>query len=46
MGMTMAEKILAAHAGVSTVKPQDVVEVAPDTIMLIDVNFLIPTMGW
>ncbi|OGA24026.1 MAG: hypothetical protein A3I01_16960 [Betaproteobacteria bacterium RIFCSPLOWO2_02_FULL_65_24] len=46
MGMTMAEKILAAHAGVSTVKPQDVVEVAPDTIVLIDVNFLIPTMGW
>ena len=42
----MAEKILAAHAGVSTVKPQDVVEVAPDTIVLIDVNFLIPTMGW
>ena len=42
----MAKKILAAHAGVSTVKPQDVVEVAPDTIVLIDVNFLIPTMGW
>ena len=46
MGMNMAEKILAAHGGVSTVKPQDVVEVTPDTIMLIDVNFQIPTMGW
>ena len=46
MGMTMAEKILAAHAGVNTVKPHDVVEVAPDTIMLLDVNFLIPSMGW
>ncbi len=46
MGMNMAEKILAAHAGVSTVKPQDVVEITPDTIVLIDVNFMIPGMGW
>ncbi|MCC6472728.1 MAG: 3-isopropylmalate dehydratase large subunit [Burkholderiales bacterium] len=46
MGMNIAEKILAAHAGADTVKPQDVVEVTPDTIVLIDVNFQIPSMGW
>lgn len=40
MGMTIAEKILAAKSGRQTVAPGDVVTVALDTIVLFDNNFV------
>ncbi len=40
MGMTIAEKILAAKSGRKTVKPGDVVTVEVDTVILFDNNFM------
>jgi 3-isopropylmalate/(R)-2-methylmalate dehydratase large subunit len=40
MGMTIAEKILAAKSGQKTVKPGDVVTVEVDTVILFDNNFM------
>jgi len=40
MGMTIAEKILAAKSGSKTVVPGDVVTVQLDTIILFDNNFM------
>ena len=40
MGMTIAEKILAAKSGRKTVVPGDVVTVHLDTIILFDNNFM------
>lgn len=40
MGMTIAEKILAAKGGQKTVKPGDVVTVEVDTVILFDNNFM------
>lgn len=40
MGMTIAEKILAAKSGRKTVVPGDVVTVDVDTVILFDNNFL------
>jgi 3-isopropylmalate/(R)-2-methylmalate dehydratase large subunit len=40
MGMTIAEKILAAKGGRATVAPGDVVTVHVDTIILFDNNFM------
>lgn len=38
MGMTVTEKILAAHAGKETVRPGEIVEVRPDLLMANDVS--------
>ena len=40
MGMTIAEKILAAKSGRKKVVPGDVVTVQLDTIILFDNNFV------
>ncbi|MGE5526546.1 MAG: aconitase/3-isopropylmalate dehydratase large subunit family protein [Rhodospirillaceae bacterium] len=40
MGMTIAEKILAAKSGQKIVKPGDVVTVEVDTVILFDNNFM------
>ena len=40
MGMTIAEKILAAKSGQARVQPGDVVTVQLDTIVLFDNNFV------
>lgn len=40
MGMTIAEKILAAKSGRSKVAPGDVVTVSVDTVILFDNNFM------
>lgn len=40
MGMTIAEKILAAKSGQQTVSPGDVVTVEVDTVILFDNNFM------
>jgi 3-isopropylmalate/(R)-2-methylmalate dehydratase large subunit len=40
MGMTIAEKILAAKSGQQTVRPGDVVTVEVDTVILFDNNFM------
>ena len=45
MGMTIAEKILARNAGLDLVSPGDFVTVEPETIVLIDMNFL-PGKWW
>jgi 3-isopropylmalate/(R)-2-methylmalate dehydratase large subunit len=39
MGMTMVEKILAAHSGRETVRPGEIVVVPVDTLVLMDLNF-------
>ena len=44
MGMTIAEKILAAKSGQNKVSPGDVVTVRLDTIILFDNNFM--TSNW
>jgi 3-isopropylmalate/(R)-2-methylmalate dehydratase large subunit len=38
-GQTITEKILAAHAGSETVRPGDIVVVAVDTAVVLDLNF-------
>jgi 3-isopropylmalate/(R)-2-methylmalate dehydratase large subunit len=38
-GMTMVEKILAAHAGLDTVRPGDLAVVDVDTAVVLDLNF-------
>lgn len=40
MGMTIAEKILARHAGLEKVSPGDIVTVNVDYAILLDVNFI------
>ncbi|HEV7391410.1 MAG TPA: hypothetical protein VGO08_07190, partial [Burkholderiales bacterium] len=40
MGMTIAEKILAAKGGRDVVRPGDIVTVEVDTVILFDNNFM------
>jgi len=42
MGMTMAEKILAAHAGAKHVEPGQFVEVNVDVVLANDITALSP----
>ncbi len=38
MGMTITEKILAAHAGKQKVSPREIVQVRPDLVMTNDIS--------
>ena len=46
MGMTMTQKILAAHAGLDSVQAGQLIEADLDQVLGNDVQHLLPFMRW